>query len=429
MPNGAFRDEPLFSSDPQSASVYSHFTFAPSYPRFFCVGRNRLRSEMHLPRAGAAAMDTPQAEVQYFLEEDGQRRGPYPLSGLIDAGMQAESMVWWEGLESAARAGKVPKLAALLKKAQRERQAAKRADRLPPPEPFQWLARVCLVLSLSAAAICVVGSTALWTSAVIHLSIASSSGPPPARPNGGLEIAGIVLFIAGLLGSLLGLGCFVVEAVFLRRLVSQCRALVEAASPSRSSEKESPDPGGLPKELGNHAVALALPHVLGVEDMSTEGLTVLLWYRLFPALFIALFLAIFTLLPLGICLVKPELSGLLISIVVMLVIYSAVHLPTVVFLLMNITRPGPALNHVIVRYRLKVPWAPVGFAFWTAICGMLMLAGPFGLAFFGLLALWVWQTSKTAAMICSPESRQRIAMALPEEKAEKPAAWVSPFGD
>jgi hypothetical protein len=238
-----------------------------------------------------------------------------------------------------------------------------------------------------------------------------------------------VLFIAGLLGSLLGLGCFVVEAVFLRRLVSQCRGLVEAASPSRPSEKQSQDPAGLSKELGNQAVSLALPPVLGVEDMDTEGLTVLVFYRILPAIGLLIFVAVIILLPLGICLFKPELAGMLIAIVVMIVIYCGIHLPTVVFLLMNTTRSGPALNHVIVRYRLKVPWAPVGLAFWTALSGILMLAGPFSLAFFGLLALWTWQTSRTAAMICRPESRQRIGAALPEEKAEKPAAWVSPFGD
>ena len=110
-------------------------------------------------------METSETEILYFLEVNGEKRGPFRLSGLIDAGMRPDSMIWWEGLESWARAGKIPKFAALLKDDRRERLAAQRAARLPEPGPIRSLRSLGLVTNGLAALFCLVGSTALWTAA------------------------------------------------------------------------------------------------------------------------------------------------------------------------------------------------------------------------------------------------------------------------
>jgi hypothetical protein len=131
--------------------------------------------------------------------------------------------------------------------------------------------------------------------------------------------------------------------------------------------------------------------------------------------------------PLLVCMMKPELAVPVVSVVVLLVIYGAVHLPIVVFLLLTIYRTGFALNQVIDEYRLyrlKIRWAPIGLGFGTALCGMLLMAGPLSLFFFILLAIWVRKTSHTAAMICDPESRECIAVPLPKEPSAKPAPKI-----
>src|SRR6516165_6173778 len=157
-------------------------------------------------------METSEVEIEYFLEVNGQKRGPFRLSGLIDAGMQPDSMIWWEGLESWARAGKIPKFAALMKQDRLERIAARRAARLPEPGPIRRLGHICLMAMLPAAGVCFAGSTALWTSVVIWLIILNT--PLPERSEG-LVLSGNVLFFAGFLGSLLGIACFIAAVVFI----------------------------------------------------------------------------------------------------------------------------------------------------------------------------------------------------------------------
>src|SRR6516165_3870044 len=142
-------------------------------------------------------METSEVEIEYFLEVNGQKRGPFRLSGLIDAGMQPDSMIWWEGLESWARAGKIPKFAALMKQDRLERIAARRAERLPEPGKVRRLGHICLMAMLPAAVVCLVGSTVLWASLIICLLIANAEGPPAAGPSEGLVTTGTVLFFAG----------------------------------------------------------------------------------------------------------------------------------------------------------------------------------------------------------------------------------------
>jgi hypothetical protein len=384
-------------------------------------------------------METSEVEIEYFLEVNGQKRGPFRLSGLIDAGMQPDSMIWWEGLESWARAGKIPKFAALMKQDRLERIAARRAERLPEPGKVRRLGHICLMAMLPAAVVCLVGSTVLWASLIICLLIANAEGPPAAGPSEGLVTTGTVLFFAGVLGSVLGLASFIAVAVFVFRFALKCRDIVRAAAPSHRDEKV--DLSGLAQELGNESIGG--PSLPQIPDLTAVDLLELSLWSMLPygryglmrwgakkgvgleilmlgPLSFTLILALA--LPIFVCLVKPDFIVQIFGITVTAGVYFALHLPIVVLLLWLTYRPGLALNHVKDLYQLKVPWAPVGLAFWTAICGMLLLAGPFSIVFFILLAIWARSISETAAQICGEDSRQRIATPLPEEAPTKKAA-------
>ena len=77
------------------------------------------------------------------------------------------------------------------------------------------------------------------------------------------------------------------------------------------------------------------------------------------------------------------------------------------------------LNETIDHYRLRVPWAPIGLSFCTAIFGVLLMAGPLSAVFFVLVAIWARRTSETAAMICDAEARAIIGAPLPKEPPPK----------
>jgi hypothetical protein len=385
-------------------------------------------------------METPEAEIQYFLEVDGQRCGPLALSDLIDAGMTPESMVWWQGLESPARAGKVPKLAAVLKQDRRERQAAERAARLPEPGPIRSLARLCLATTLPAAGVCLVGSTALWAALVIWFIVQSSTRAPAAPRNEGLEITGITLAVIGVLGSAVGLACFLGVSVFLRRLAAKCTDVVRAVAPDHRDKKAAEELPSFKEAMAGLFEVLSEPTGSGgpfympreLTSMAAEAggggppgfVGVIVGVILLAVIFLALAAA-----PIVLCFIAPHLAPPLIGLVVLLVVYAVVHLASVFYLLTSIRTVGAGLNAVIVRYQLKLPWAPMSFAFWTAVSAILLLVGPFTLVPFGMLAYWTYRTSETAALICSHESRQRIAVPLPEKIVEKPAILASPFGD
>lgn len=356
-------------------------------------------------------METPDTEVQYFLVIDGRQCGPFPLAALIDAGMQHDSPVWWQGLESWPLAGKIPKLAVLLKAERRRRQAARRAERLPAPDPVRWLGWAAVLANVPTAAVFFAGSTLLLTSVVLWTIAANSGGRPPVQPNVGLLRTAWWLLVAGLGGTVLGLPLLVVEAVFIGRLVCQCRAVVRMAAPSHRDDDASLDLSDL-RELGNAdfgGPSLPMFDLTDLQWLAQPGGAVGL------QLMIALVLAAFCLLvgPMTVFLARPQMAAQLITLVVLLAVYGAVHLPLVITMLLTVYRTGYGLNHVIDVYRLKVPWAPITLGFWTAICGMLLMAGPFSLVFFILLAIWTRRTSETAARICDEDCREVIAVPLP----------------
>ena len=366
-------------------------------------------------------MGTSQDEIQYFLLVDGQKRGPYPFTGLVAAGMQYESMIWWEGLESWARAGKIAKFAALLEQDRRERQAARRADRLPDPQPIRRIGGACLLAILVAAAVCLLGSSMFLASLVLWGVIQNTDPPPAAQPSQGFVLTATVLFFGGIVGNVLGFVCFTIVAVLLTRLRGLCRAVMLSVAPTVRADKVSVDVSDLQSEMTNLSVGPTMP-ALEVTDLSwiaTVGMRggggVLMTMISVP-----LFTLVGMMMPLCICMIKPELAGQLITLVILLGIYAVLHIPIAIYLLLVIHRTGLGLNAVIDMYglyRARVPWAPIGLSFWASIAGVLMLSGPFSLVFFGLLAGWVRKATDTATQICGQASRDVIAMA-PAKQAE-----------
>jgi hypothetical protein len=86
---------------------------------------------------------------------------------------------------------------------------------------------------------------------------------------------------------------------------------------------------------------------------------------------------------------------------------------------LSIYRVGYGLNNVVDRYRLcdhGVPWAPIPLGFFTAVSGLLLVAGPLSLAFFILLPIWVFRTARVAAAICRTD-RARFVEDKPPAKA------------
>ncbi len=260
-------------------------------------------------------------------------------------------------------------------------------------------------------------------------------------PSPGLLRAAWWLLVAGACGTVLGLPLLVVEGVFIGRLVWQCRAVVRTAAPSRRDDSPSLDLSDL-TELGN--VDFGGPS-LPTFDADNFGLSLRLgFFTFFPGgamgVYGMLGLVAGTVLlmvgPMVFCLLRPQMIGQVLMFAVLLVIYVAVHLPLAITMLLTLHRTGYGLNYLVDTYRLyevKVPWAPVTVGFWTVLCGMLLMAGPFSLAFFILLALWAHRTSVAAARICDADVRERIATPLPPKASEKTAradvgAWSGAKG-
>jgi len=368
-------------------------------------------------------METPATETDYFLVIDGQKYGPFQLAALIDAGMEHDTLVWWGGSASWRQAGNIPKLAALLKAERRRRVAARRAERLPAPGPIRQLGRASLLANVPAAAMFIASSTLLLTSLVLGTIAANSVGPPPAQANEGLLRAARWLLVVGVCGSVLGLPLFLLEAVFIGRLVWRCRTVVRTAAVSYRDDGASLNLADLEDLAHTDLGGPALP------TFDYEDLLLLFRAGAMPGgmaglhLLAALVLGTLFLMgaPTILCLSRPQMAAQVKTLVVLLAIYAAVHLPLVIAMLCTVYRTGYGLNAVIDVYRLKVPWAPIALGFWTALCGGLLMTGPFSLVFFVLLAIWARRTSESAAGICDPISRELIAVPLATKLSGEPA--------
>ena len=260
--------------------------------------------------------------------------------------------------------------------------------------------------------VCISG-TVLCISPVLQIIATNSVRPPAVGPNEVLLRIARWLFIGGLAGTVLCLPLLILDAIVIGRLIWVCRTVVQRAVPSLREEQVSLDLAGDLTELGNTDLGgpslptfeFRGPLLLVDHPAGSAGLRVML--PLVGGTFLLMAA------PMIFCLASPVLIVLAIFLAVLIFIYAAVHIPIVLALLMTIYRIGFSLNHVIDLYRLKVPWAPIGLAWWTAICGILTMAGPLSLAFFALLAIWTRRTSESAARICDPDSRALIAVPLP----------------
>lgn len=361
-------------------------------------------------------METTETEIRYFLVVDGEKRGPFPLDDLIDAGMRFETPVWWEGLESWPLAGKIPKLNALLKEEGRRRLARRRADRLPEPAPIRQLGRFSVLANLPTAVVFFLSTSSLWTSFLLSFIAVNPLGQPPAQPSAVLLGTSWWLFVGGLAGTVIGIPLFVVEAGCVARLVLRCRTVARMAVPSAREEKALRELSGSLSDLANVDIGGPSIPMLDLEDClliirvagQQGGMAAIgtLLVAVFSTLCLMVGPAIF-------CLLRPQTMALMITLAVVLVIYGIIHIPIVVAMFATVNRTGYELNHAIDTIRLKMPWAPIGVTYWTCFCGLLMMAGPFSLVFFILLAIWAWKTSEVAARICDDDSRDIIARPPP----------------
>lgn len=74
-------------------------------------------------------------EAIYYLHVDGQQKGPFQLSQLIQEGMTAETMIWRTGLPSWVTARTLPEVAVLFEVAEPVYQEPE--PQQPQPEPIQ----------------------------------------------------------------------------------------------------------------------------------------------------------------------------------------------------------------------------------------------------------------------------------------------------
>ncbi len=287
--------------------------------------------------------------ARYYLLLDDQKYGPYTRDELLDAGMERDTLVWFAGQPGWVPAGHLAELDGLLREAERDRRQRRRVESkaalLPEPSVLRHLSRASLAVHVPAAGLFLIGTTALGVAIVLWFVQNSGGAPgrPPPPPGPGLVLTTRVAGWLGLVTTGLSAPLLIVELCTLAAFVWQCRKIVRAIAPKAGSLKWSE---------------------ISEEDNFILTLTII-------------FLIVF----LGIC----------------LFVFTFVFAILYVWLALSIYRLGYGLNAAKDRYRLEnVPWAPVTLAFWTAMSGFLLMAGPFSLAAFILLPIWLHRTAETA---------------------------------
>lgn len=306
-------------------------------------------------------MEPSAPPILYFMAIDGEKCGPYQLAELIDAGLERDTLVWWAGMEAWVPAGRLPNLAKLLNEARREqklqRKAVRRAARMPTPGLIRGLHRAVQCVNLAAGFFYLLGTCA-FIAGVVFLIVAISQQPnAQVPPNPKLMFGAQVTLVPGLATTGLAALLLVTDMVLVLVFVWHCRRIARAAAPERST---------------------TLSEVGGFLDQA----------------------------------LPVHLAGRLPPVYILLIVFSAGYM----FFAFSIYRVGFGLNQVIDRYKLTVPWAPITLGFWTALCGLLLIAGPLSLPLFVLLPIWAYRTARTATMICDDECRKQIEIPLPDEK-------------
>jgi hypothetical protein len=321
-------------------------------------------------------------DKQYFLVVDGEKLGPYQRDQLIEAGMERDSLVWFEGCTVWVRAGKIPDLATLLdeqRKARKQLRKERRTVRkLPAPGTVRWLFRAAMCAHVPTTLFYVLGTTSLLTAIILGF-ILDYELEGARRPEATLARVYTILLYTGLITCGVALPCAITEAVLMVIFVRQCRRIVNAVSPD--AEEES-----LISEV-LQGFSIALPF----EDAG-------------PAFFF-LWLA-FGILALCICVAAIIFLLAFALAMVALLAVGAIYI-TVANQINKLTH---GLNRVLEHYQMDVPRLSVRLSYLTSLSALLLIFGPLSIALFVLLPIWAY---KTAAVAIEISERRREAVEGP----------------
>jgi hypothetical protein len=328
-------------------------------------------------------------DKEYFLVVDGEKCGPYQRNQLIEAGLEAESMVWFEGCTVWVRAGKIPDLAALLddkRKARRQlRKERKVVSQLPSPGAVRWLFRASMFVHVPTTIFFVVGTTALLTALLVGFIISYEQPDGPPRPDSTLVRVYNFSLLTGLIGSGIAVPFVITEAILMALFVMRCRRIVNAVSPDVAE-------GSLIQEVFEGA-SLGIPALDIRENL--------------PILFLAVVIGGALIL----CLVVLAFIILALVIVFMIATLSLLAVGTIyISLASQIHRLTHGLNRVLEHYQIDMPKLSVRLAYFTSLSALLLIFGPLSLPLFVLLPIWAYKTSVVASEICE---RRREAVEGP----------------
>lgn len=324
----------------------------------------------------------PPEKRLYFLSVDGEKAGPYRRDELLEAGIEAESLVWFQGCTSWVRAGVIPDLEQLIeedRKARKKlRKERRKAAKLPEPGSLHWLARIVLLIHVPGGALYLLGTLALIVAFIVWLS----TGEDGPRPDGAASRVIAIVGIAGLAMVSLSIFVLLTELVALILFVRRCGRIVAVLSPS---EKE----GSLFAEMFE-GFSFGLPDIpdllFGDGGIPLPARIVFLGGGLIILVVLLIVMCVFiffiTLIVIG------ALTVLLFLGVVTIIMVS--HIPKV----------GDGLNRLIEEYKMDIPRVPSRLSYWTGVSAFLLIFGPLSFPAFVLVPIWVLRTASTASQIC-----------------------------
>jgi hypothetical protein len=330
-------------------------------------------------------MATSDSEARYYIEVRGIEDGPFRLRELLEEGVERDTPVWVKGSADRRPAQDVPEVAALLDEQwQRQRKAARKAERLPDPEVFGKLRLLFLCANIATGVFFVIASTALLTSLVLLFTA---------------ERAARIAMLVGIVPMILAVPLLAVEAGLLGAFLWNCLRVAKVLAPGRDQSREVDWRDWMQLTLDDAGVTSE-----DADEQRMRGVASRIIVFALPAFVVF-------------CVVGIALSPIMI---VFLALYSPFGIV--------IYRLGYRLDIAVDRYRLHrhgVPWAPTGLGFATAVAGLFLLIGPLGAPFFVLLPIWVHRTAAVAEAICRTDPARFVKNKPPPELPAEPPA--SPF--
>jgi hypothetical protein len=323
----------------------------------------------------------PPNERLYFLSVEGEKQGPYMRDELIEAGLEDESLVWFQGCTSWVRAAVLPDLEPLLKAERKARKKLakerRKSARLPDAGSLTWLARIVLLVHVPGGALYLLSTIALLVAFILW----ASSGEDGPRPDGVASRIMAIVALSGLI--MLGLSVLVLfaELILLAVFVRRCGRVVAVLSPS---EKE----GSLFREMFE-GFSFGLPDIgdmLPGADFPMPVRLVFFGGGLAVVIVILIFLCVFM---------------VAVALIVMAALMVMLFLGVVTIIMVShIPKVGDGLNRLIEEYKMDVPRVPSRLSYWTGISAFLLILGPLSLPAFVMVPIWVFRTASTASQIC-----------------------------